>query len=92
MYLVTYEKKNGDIIYRTRNSIPGYIGDITSMGWIIKNIQYNFKGKYYDFREYKKISQRHYKINHILKALNRYIKKYGFNAILMILIILYLFK
>ena len=92
MYLITYKKRNGDIIYRKRNSLPGNIGDKTSMGWIIQDIQYQFGNKYYSFIDYKNISRKYYNKSHKLRIINKYIKKYGTSVALIVLIPLYLFK
>lgn len=92
MYQITYKKRNGEIFYRIRNSLPGKIGEETSMGWIIQNIQYYFNGNYYDFVDYKKITRQYYKATHKIRTINKYIKKYGTSVALIILISLYLFK
>lgn len=48
MIQVTYQKRDGSIIYRLRNSIPPYrIGESTSMGWTVMNIEYRYKDKFY---------------------------------------------
>lgn len=48
MIQVTYQKRDGSIIYRLRNSIPPYrIGESTSMGWTVMNIEYKYKDKFY---------------------------------------------
>lgn len=45
---ITYQKKNGNIIHKFRNTpLPYGIGDITSMGWKVLNIEYEYKGEYY---------------------------------------------
>ena len=92
MYLITYQKRNGEVIYRKRNSLPGNIGDETSMGWIIQDIQYQFGNKYYNFIDYKHISRKYYNRNQKLRTINKYIKKYGTSVALIILVPLYLFK
>lgn len=47
MIMVTYQKANGQIIQRVRNtSCPYRVGDRTSMGWTVLEILYNYKGKY----------------------------------------------
>ena len=53
MIQVTYQKRDGSIIYRLRNSIPPYrIGESTSMGWKILSIKYQDKDKFYTEYEY----------------------------------------
>lgn len=53
MYMVVYQKQNGEIFNRIRNTLPGYVkGETTSMGWKIVEIKYQFyDGKYYTSRE-----------------------------------------
>jgi hypothetical protein len=49
---ITYQKKDGSIIQKYRNTtLPYKIGDDTSMGWKVLNVEYEFNGKYYP--EYK---------------------------------------
>lgn len=56
MIQVTYQKKDGTILNRIRNtSVPYNIGDITSMGWKILDIEYNYNGKYYSKYDYEKM-------------------------------------
>lgn len=92
MYQITYQKRNGELIYRTRNSLPGRIGDETSMGWIITNIQREFKGNYYNLRDYRIVSQKYYKKHHMYIRISKYIKKYSSSFALIIFIVLYLMK
>lgn len=49
---ITYQKKDGCIIKRLRKSLLPYkIGEETSMGWKVLNIEYEYKNKFYP--EYK---------------------------------------
>ena len=49
----TNKKRDGDIIHRLRNTILPYkVGDTTSMGWKVLNIEYEYKNKYYPEYEY----------------------------------------
>ena len=49
---ITYQKNNGCIIQRQRNTaLPYKIGETTSMGWKVLNIEYEFNNKFYP--EYK---------------------------------------
>lgn len=58
MYLVIYEKRNGDIIKRKRFSLPGHtIGEYTSMGWKIIDILWFYDGEYYSFPDYCRIKR-----------------------------------
>lgn len=51
---ITYQKKNGEIIERTRTTgLPYRIGETTSMGWKVLDIQYLYNGKYYHSGEYE---------------------------------------
>lgn len=53
MIQVTYQKKDGSLIYRIRNTgLPYKIGDITSMGWKVLNIEYRYKNEYYPLYKY----------------------------------------
>lgn len=52
MVQITYQKRNGCIIQRIRSTVLPYkIGDTTSMGWKVLNIEYEYKNKFYS--EYK---------------------------------------
>ena len=49
---ITYQKKDGSIIKRYRNTtLPYKVGETTSMGWKVLNIEYEYNGEYYT--EYK---------------------------------------
>lgn len=64
---ITYQKRDGCIIQRLRNTmLPYKIGEITSMGWKVLNIEYLYNNKYYPEFEY-------YSIMHNNKQ--KYIKK-----------------
>lgn len=53
---ITYQKRDGKIIQRLRNTmLPYKIGEITSMGWKVLNIEYEYNNKYYPEYEYNKI-------------------------------------
>lgn len=50
---ITYQKNDGSIIYRLRKTMLPYdIGDTTSMGWKVLNIEYKYKDKYYQVYQY----------------------------------------
>ena len=50
---ITYQKRDGNIIQRYRNTVLPYkIGEETSMGWKVLNIEYEYKNKYYPEYEY----------------------------------------
>lgn len=92
MYQITYKKQNGEVFNRIRNTLPGYIGDETSMGWIILDIKYSFKNNYYSFAEYKQLMNKYRKFNKISRSVNRLFKKYGTTIALFIVVPLYLIE
>lgn len=56
---VTYQKRDGSILERYRNTAPPYrIGDYTSMGWKLLNIEYCYKDKLYTEIEYYKMIEK----------------------------------
>ena len=69
MIEMTYEKANGQIIRRIRNTYPDYrIGDRTSMGWKVVDIRYLYKKKYYHKDEYdNKVDTHVNKIKKLIK-------------------------
>lgn len=53
---ITYQKYNGCIIQRYRNTTLQYnIGDRTSMGWKVLNIEYEYNNEYYSKYAYDTI-------------------------------------
>lgn len=55
-YMITYQKRNGDILLRARKTLYGMrVGDETSMGWTVLNIHYNYEGNYYTYPDYCRI-------------------------------------
>ena len=53
---ITYQKRDGCIFQRYRNTmIPYKIGDTTSMGWKVLNIEYEYNNKYYTQSEFNKL-------------------------------------
>lgn len=66
---ITYQKRNGDMFQKLRKTILPYkIGETTSMGWKVLNIEYEYKSKYYPEYEYNilihKNKQKKIRINH----------------------------
>lgn len=60
--LVTYQKRNGDIIQRTVRNYPPYrVGETTCMGWKLLDIKQYYKGKYYSQMEYDRLIDKDYK-------------------------------
>jgi len=60
--VITFQKRNGDIIMRPRmDSFGLHIGDTTSMGWKVLDIHYQFyDGNYYHEDDYDR-KQRKYR-------------------------------
>lgn len=53
MVQITYQKRDGSIMQRYRNTdLPYKIGDETSMGWKVLNIEYKYNNNYYPVNEY----------------------------------------
>lgn len=56
---ITYQKRDGSIFQRIRKTmIPYQIGDTTSMGWKVLNIEYRYKNNYYSYYEYSMLIYR----------------------------------
>lgn len=63
MMQITYQKENGYIFKRLRSTtLPYKIGDITSMGWKVLNIEYQYKNKYYPEYKYHLLIEKRRKI------------------------------
>ena len=93
MYLIFYQKRNGDIICRIRNTMPQYgIGKETSMGWKIVDIKQRFKSSYYSFSEYNKLETNRKKKYIFMKTIKKYFSKYITQIIFMIIIFILLRK
>lgn len=53
---ITYQKRDGCVMQRQRSTmLPYKIGEITSMGWKVLNIEYEYKNKYYSEYEYNRL-------------------------------------
>ncbi len=53
MIKITYQKDNGCIFYKTRKTmIPYKIGETTSMGWKVLNVEYEYENKFYPLYKY----------------------------------------
>lgn len=93
MYKITYQKRNGVIFDRIRSTLPSeYIGETTSMGWTILNIQYGLNGKFYNPSDYYIELRKYKKRNKISRDIRKFVKRYATTFSLIILIPLYLFK
>lgn len=92
MYLIFYQKRNGDVICRIRNTMPQYgIGKETSMGWTIIDIKQRFKSSYYSFSEYNKLEKKRRKIYNFIKIMKKCFNKYV-SQLLFILLLFFLLK
>lgn len=97
MIMVTYQKANGQIIQRVRNTYCPYrVGDKTSMGWTVLEILYNYKGKYYTKNVYDRLynemeikNQRQRKIkNLILRIYNELVYPVALLIMIKLLVVL----
>ena len=91
---ITYQKKDGCIIQRLRNTmLPYRIGDTTSMGWKVLNIEYEYKNKFYSYYKYlyliNKSRQRYLLMKHIKNIIIKWIKSLLY-YIIMIYILYYI--
>lgn len=60
MLQVTYQKRNGIVFKRLRDTTPPYrVGEETSMGWKVLNIEYEYNNKFYPSYEYYKLIDKH---------------------------------
>lgn len=91
MIQVTYQKRDGDIIHRPRNTILPYkVGDTTSMGWKVLNIEYEYKNKYYPEYEYNVlIAKNRKKVIKIRETRDRILKEFKTLLYYFIVIIMY---
>ncbi len=78
--MITYQKNNGDIFFRARNSLAELsIGCETSMGWKVIDIHYLYEGNYYRYADYervrrnKRLKQKKDKklVKYLIKQLNK---------------------
>ena len=93
MYLIFYQKRDGEIICRIRNTIPEYgIGKITSMGWKVIDIKHKFKSSYYSISEYNKLESNMRKKINIYKTIKKCFNKYIIQIIFVIILFILLKK
>lgn len=92
MYQITYKKRNGELFNRIRNTLPGYIGDETSMGWEIVDIKYSYNNNFYSFLEYKHLMRKASKYNNVRRIVRLFFKKYATTILLLIIFPLYLIE
>ena len=88
---ITYQKKDGSIIQRIRNTILPYkIGETTSMGWKVLNIEYEYNNQYYPESEFNKLihkrRQNSIKKNHTKDVCLNEFKKFMYYFIAVVLI------
>lgn len=56
---ITYQKENGCIFKRLRNTpLPYKVGEMTSMGWKVLNIEFEYKNKFYPEYQYNILIQK----------------------------------
>lgn len=79
-FMVTYQKRNGDILLRARKTLSGMrVGDETSMGWTVLNIHYNYEGNYYTHDDYYRMvrhrqlkkKKQHRLVKYLIKQLQK---------------------
>lgn len=88
---ITYKKNDGTIFQRYRKtSLPYKIGEETSMGWKVLNIEYEYQNNYYSESEYNKImyeiKQNIIRKNQIINNLKNEIKKFLYYFIAIIIL------
>lgn len=90
-YMVIYEKRNGELLYRYRTSLPLLEkGKRTSMGWLVKDVKVLDSGKMLSFWDYNNKYNQRFKICRIIKFhYNRILDAIKFT--LYLLMIYYLF-
>ena len=91
MVQVTYQKNNGCIFKRQRNTtLPYKIGDTTSMGWKVLNIEYEYNNKFYPEYKYYMLIQNEKKTSikkkQILEIITREFKTFIYYFIALILL------
>ena len=93
MYLISYQKRNGDIICRVRNTMPQYaLNRETSMGWKVVDIKQRFKGSYYSIPEWNKLSRKNIKKQRFIRKINKLFKEYATKFVMVIIIAVLLYK
>ena len=92
---ITYQKRNGCIFQRLRETaLPYKIGEETSMGWKVLNIEYEYNNEFYSEHDYYKMIQKRkdklIKRKHIEDTLKKELKSFLYSFI--VVIILYTLK
>lgn len=90
MILVTYQKRNGEILQRKRKTYTSdVIGDTTSMGWKVLDIKYSYNGKYYSLSEYNsKLAKAQKRTKRYIQIKQKFLLIYKHLAYSLLLIIL----
>ena len=93
---IIYQKRNGEIIERIRNTYCPYrVGDTTSMGWKVVDILYPYKNKYYHSGEYSRLINKEIKRDvrmiHFKKAIKETIKNVNYGVNILLLFKLFIF-
>lgn len=91
MIKVTYQKANGEIFERIRNTLMSYrIGDTTSIGWRVLNIEYRYNNKYYSKEDYDSILDKEFyrtrKNNKIKKTFYNIYRELVYSVVLFLFI------
>ena len=92
---ITYQKRNGCVFQRMRETaLPYKIGEETSMGWKVLNIEYEYNNEFYSEHDYYKMIQKRKDIfikkKQIVDTLKRELKSFLYSFI--VVIILYTLK
>lgn len=92
---ITYQKENGEVFDRMRNTYFQYrVGDTTPIGWKVLDIQYKYKDKYYSKTDYDDLVDKRYTLEKRLfkaKQQVKYLHK-NVNHILVFIILLRSFE
>ncbi len=92
MILITYQKRNGDIFQRVRNTYTSYrVGDETSMGWKVLDIKYKYKDHYYSYADYDRLIEKEWQKDKKLFQIKKGIKE-TLKNINRVMVFLILFK
>lgn len=91
MQQITYQKNDGCIIQRSRKTpLPYKVGDSTSMGWKVLNIEYQYKDKYYPEYKYNMLLQKEkqgiVKRKQLKESLEKEAKTFIYYFIIMVII------
>lgn len=91
MIQITYQKNDGCIFQKHRNTILPYkIGDTTSMGWKVLNIEYEYNNKYYPEYEYNVLVYKNRQISNkkkqIIELCKKEIKNFSYCIVVVLVI------